>query len=158
MSISITPIQNKDNQSMAMIIRQVLTEFGANKPGFAWQDPELDNLTEAYQHPKMMYLVVHDGDKLIGGAGIGFLPLDGYCELQKMYFLEHYRGRGIASALLDKLLSFAKAQGYRFCYLETLASMQAAGKLYRKVGFQELPQPLLDTGHNGCDTFMKKSL
>ncbi|MEX2321092.1 MAG: hypothetical protein WD668_07040, partial [Saccharospirillum sp.] len=41
-------IQPADNAAMAIVIRQGLKEFGANRPGFAWQDPELDDLSRAY--------------------------------------------------------------------------------------------------------------
>lgn len=148
----IEPIQPADNATMAEIIRSGLTEFGANRPGFAWQDPELDRLSESYAPQGLAYWVARDQHgRLAGGCGIGRLEgVMNCCELQKMYIRPEYRGVGLGEALLLQALDFAEVH-YRWCYLETLASMSAAGRLYRRLGFMALPQPLGKTGHGGCD-------
>lgn len=43
-------------------------------------------------------------------------------------------------------------------YLETLSHMTQAISLYRKCGFELLTQPMGDTGHYSCDTWMNKLL
>lgn len=148
----IEPIREKDNAAMAEIIRAGLSEFGADRPGFAWQDPELDDLTEAYQADGMAYWVARDKQgRVVGGCGIGPLPgVDNCCELQKMYIRPENRGVGLGEALLRHSIGFAE-QHYRWCYLETMAEMASAGRLYRRLGFMALPQPLGATGHGGCD-------
>lgn len=40
----ISAIESSDNVEMAKIVRAGLTEYGANRPGFAWQDPQLNSL------------------------------------------------------------------------------------------------------------------
>lgn len=151
-SYILEPIRETNDADMAEIIRAGLTEFGANRPGFAWQDPELDHLTEAYSPEGMEYWVARNlNGKLAGGCGIA--PLQGVpdsCELQKMYIRPEDRRLGLGEALLRQALVFAE-QHYRWCYLETMASMAAAGRLYRRLGFMALPQPLGRTAHHGCD-------
>jgi putative acetyltransferase len=43
-NISIRPLRAGDNISIAAIIRKILAEFGANKPGTVYFDPTTDNL------------------------------------------------------------------------------------------------------------------
>ena len=92
---------------------------------------------------------------VVGGGGIA--PLDGgdpsICELRKMYFLPDARGHGLGEQLLRRCLDAARGFGFATCYLETLARMDDARKLYRKFGFQPLCAPMGNTGHFGCDSY-----
>lgn len=155
MRFEIREIQPQDNPHIARIIRQVLTEFGANRPGFAWADPELDTLSEAYLGERSVYYVVTQGAVVIGGAGIAPFPCEhpGLCELQKMYLLPSQRGQGIGKALMTQLLETAQINGYQGCYLETFSAMKAAIHLYVQSGFHRIQKPLGDSGHTSCDRF-----
>lgn len=155
MPFEIREIQPSDNSRMAAIIREVLTEFGANRPGFAWADPELDYLAQAYDKTgSVYYLMTHDRT-VIGGAGIAPFPCEyaGLCELQKMYLLPTFRGQGLGKTLMEALLKAAQAFNYRGCYLETFDAMSGAIALYEKMGFQPLAKPLGQSGHSSCNRF-----
>jgi putative acetyltransferase len=145
---------------MAAIIRRVMPEFGASGEGFAINDPEVDFMTRAYAGERSRYWVIEDAGKVIGGGG--FAPLDGgpsdTCELRKMYFLPEARGRGIGAELLAMCLGEAKRVGFRVCYLETLANMTSARKLYEAFGFARLEKPCGSTGHFGCDAWYAREL
>ncbi|WNG20767.1 GNAT family N-acetyltransferase [Cystobacter fuscus] len=148
------PIEPRDDAQMASVIREVMPEFGADGPGFALHDPEVDGLSAAYAVPGRAYwVVVDEADRVMGGGGIA--PLDGgvpgVCELRKMYFRPQVRGRGVGEQLLRQCLAFARQAGYQTCYLETLAGMTQAQKLYQRLGFQPLSAPMGATGHFGCD-------
>lgn len=153
-------IESKDNHATAELVRAVLTEYGANRPGFAWQDPSLDSLYEAYDVDKSAYYVLEDENGAIVGAG-GYAPfnceLKDCAELQKMYLYPQARGKGWGRQLIEHLLQQMQQTGYRHCYLETLASMREAVRLYEKQGFQCLSQPLGDSGHNACDQWYLRS-
>ncbi len=147
-------IQPQDDTAVAAIIRQVMPEFGADGPGFALHDPEVDHMSAAYAIPGAAYFVVVDeGGKVVGGAGVAALDGGeaGVCELRKMYFLPEARGKGLGETLLRHGLTVAESLGYRTCYLETLTGMDQAIRLYTKVGFKPLCAPLGRTGHGGCD-------
>lgn len=156
----IRPIEPRDDAAVAAIIREVMTEHGASGPGFAIHDPEVAAMSAAYQPPRAGYFVIDEGGRVLGGAGFG--PLVGgpedVCELRKMYFLPAARGRGLGGALLDRVLGEARAAGFARCYLETLASMEAARKLYRKKGFATIDAAMGATGHFGCNAFMLRAL
>lgn len=154
----IREIQEKDNAQVESLIRTCLIEFGANKAGFAWSDPNLGCFSEVYKQAKSNYWVVEEGGRIIAGCGIG--PIEGVvhvCELQKMYALKEARGIGIASQLLEISLTFAKKY-YQECYLETFGNMVAANKFYQKKGFTPLEKPLVETEHYACDKWYIKSL
>ncbi len=158
--MKIRKIEPQDNAQIAKVIRAVFDELNAPKVGTAYADPILDTLYEVYQKPQSVYYVVQKEGNVVGGCGIG--PLENasseYCELQKMYFAPEIRGTGLAQQIIEMCLDFAKSQGFEKCYLETLPFMQAAQKLYARVGFQYLDQPLGCTGHTSCDVWMIKEL
>ncbi len=159
-SFKIREIQPKDNQSVAKVVRNVLTEMGVPKVGTAYEDKSLDDMFATYDQDKMEYFVVVEKGEIIGGAGIG--PLlngdESVCELQKMYFLPVARGRGIGAAMMNTCLHYAKAEGYDKCYLETLPYMEDARRLYSRSGFKSLEKPMGDTGHYNCTMWMLKDL
>ena len=158
--IIIREIQQKDNQAIAQIVRDVLMELGAPKVGTAYADPNLDLLFESYQSSKSIYFVIENNSKIIGGAGISHLEneSESICELQKMYFLPEARGLGLGGKLINKCLNSAISFGFQKCYLETMHYMKAAQKLYQKVGFEYLSEPLGNTGHTSCPVWMLKDL
>ncbi len=150
----IRPIRAADDATVAAIIREVMSSFGACGPGFAINDPEVEHMSSAYAGPRSTYFVLEEAGRLIGGAGIA--PLEGgeadTCELRKMYFLPPARGRGLGGRMLGRCLDRARELGFRRCYLETLTGMDQAMRLYEKAGFRRLGGPVGCTGHFGCDT------
>ena len=151
----IRPITARDNPAMAAIIRRVMPEFGADGPGFAIHDAEVDGMYEAYAQPRCAYFVVERDGAVIGGGGVAPLQNAGQdvCELRKMYFLPEARGIGAGTAMMQRCLDAARAQGFRRCYLETLTGMDAAQSLYKRSGFTPLCAPMGGTGHFSCDRF-----
>ncbi|MFO1494252.1 MAG: GNAT family N-acetyltransferase [Lysobacterales bacterium] len=160
MSYDIRPITPADNAAVAQVIRSVMPEFGADGPGFAIHDAEVDHMAEAYAAPRSAYFVVVQDGQVCGGAGIA--PLVGHeadtCELRKMYFLPALRGQGAGWALMQRCLAYARSAGFRQCYLETLTGMDRAARLYEQAGFQRLPAAWGATGHFGCNRFYALSL
>lgn len=154
------PMTAADDPDVAAIIRTVMPDFGADGPGFAIHDAEVDAMSEAYRGPRAGYFVVEHRGRVIGGAG--FAPLAGgprdVCELRKMYFLPEARGLGVGSRLLDFVLDAAARAGYARCYLETLDRMHDAQRLYAKKGFDSIDAPMGATGHFGCNRFYLKRL
>ncbi|MEE9390960.1 MAG: GNAT family N-acetyltransferase [Planctomycetota bacterium] len=159
-SLQIRPLTRLDNPQIAEVIRAVMPEFGAQGPGFAIHDPEVDAMHAAYSLVRAAYFVVEEDNRVVGGAG--YAVLEGgdrdICELRKMYFLPELRGRGVGADILKFVLAQAAAAGFRRCYLETLTGMDAAKTLYRRFGFETLDGPLGCTGHFGCDTWMIRDL
>ena len=158
--IVIREIKKEDNQQIAGVIREVFIADNFPKTGTAFADTQLDFMFEAYDKPRATYFVVENNGKIIGGAGISQLESsdENICELQKMYFLQEARGKGIGFQMLQKCLEKATELGYSSCYLETLHEMLTAQYLYKKSGFEYLCAPMGNTGHTTCPVWMIKNL
>ena len=158
--MQIRPIQPEDNEALAKVIRAALTEFGANKPGTVYYDPTTDALYELFRTPGSYYFVATIDQIVVGGCGI--FPTDnlpeGTCELVKLYVAKEARGTGLGKQLMEKSMSWAKSHGYTQVYLESMPELTKAVSIYEKVGFKSLYGPLGNSGHDGCDIWMLKSL
>lgn len=153
-------IQPEDNSAIAKIIRESLSEFGADKPGTVYYDQSTDHLFELFRHENSVYYIAKLDHQIVGGGGIypseGLPP--GVCELVKMYLQKQARGQGLGKELIEKCLDFAAYAGYTSVYLETMPELRKAVTIYEKLGFEYLEKPMGNTGHYGCDVWMKKQL
>ncbi len=160
MELLIRKIKAEDNPFIEKIIKTVFEEHGLNKPGTAYYDECLKVMSEFYSIPKSIYYVGIENGKIIGSAGI--YPTEGLnedtCELTKMYLLPEARGKGYGRALVQKCITFAKAQGYKKIYLETMPEFKSAVGIYQKSGFDLLPGALGNSGHFTCSIHMIKNL
>lgn len=158
--IQIRPIEQRDNRQLATIVRDTLTEFGANVPGTVYFDPTTDALFELFRTPKSAYLVAERNGSLLGGGGI--FPTEGLpedtCELVKMYLLPEARGIGLGGSLISRCLELAKAEGFRRVYLETLPELHLALKVYERFGFKYLDASLGNSKHFGCGLWMLREI
>jgi putative acetyltransferase len=158
--IVIRPIEPADNIALAKVIRDTLTEFGANKPGTVYFDPTTDALFELFRTPGSIYFVAIINNIIVGGCGIYptmNLP-NGTCELVKLYLDSSARGTGLGKKLLLQSMQWAKENGYQQVYLESMPELSKAVSIYEKVCFERINQPLGNSGHCGCDIWMTKQL
>ncbi len=108
-------------------------------PGVARVRTDAASLLGAYAPPEGALLVA----TLAGNpAGcVAFKKLDGEtCEVKRMFVDPAFRKRGVARALMVRLLEEASRRGYRRVRLGTLHTMTAAQALYRDLGFVEIPR------------------
>jgi putative acetyltransferase len=159
-NIYIRPIRETDNAVIAAIIRSILTEFGANKPGTVYFDPTTDNLYQLFSVPDSAYFIAEADGQVVGGSGVfptsGLPP--GYCELVKLYLLPEMRGQGMGLRLMEACFQKAIDFGFTRMYLETMPELRTAIGRYEKAGFTYLAGPLGASGHYGCDLWMIKNL
>jgi putative acetyltransferase len=154
----IRTIQPEDNPALAIIVRNTLAEFGANRPGTVYFDPTTDALYELFRKPRSTYFVALHNGQIMGGAGI--YPSDGLpadtCELVKMYLVPAARGKGLGKLLIERSLEYAQQAGYKKVYLETMPELKKAVTVYEKFDFRYLDGPMGNTGHFGCGIWMLK--
>lgn len=159
-NIKIRPIQSSDNCELAVIVRNTLAEFGANRPGTVYFDSTTDALSELFLMPLSNYFVAETEGKILGGGGIfptEGLP-EGTCELVKMYLLAEARGIGLGRTLIELCLQAARENRFQQVYLESMPELHLALKIYAKFGFEYLSAPLGNSKHFGCGLWMLKKL
>jgi len=158
--MEIRNIVSKDNAAIAKIIRSSLEEFNAAKPGTVYFDKTTDRLSELFSAPSSAYFVIDIDGELAGGAGIfptEELPSD-TCELVKMYVAKKFRGNGYGQTLLNKCFAWAKHEGFKKMYIESMPELKNALGMYEKNGFRFIDKPMGNSGHTGCELWMIKEL
>jgi ribosomal protein S18 acetylase RimI-like enzyme len=85
-----------------------------------------------------MLVVVDPAGCVVGTAAVRRLEL-GVGELKRMWLRPSCRGHGLAPRLMDRCLDEARVLGGRVLRLDSEHRLEAAVKLYRRYGFQEIP-------------------
>ena len=149
-------IRNEDDPLLGAIIRGCFQDYNALEEGTVYSDPVIDRLSVAFNRDRSVYYVLELNGEVVGGAGIQPLKeADAtICELQKMYLRKDARGKGFGRMLLKKCLEFAKANGFKTCYLESLPELKDALKLYERAGFGYNDNRMGNTGYYGCSLYM----
>ncbi len=154
--LEIRKIRKNDNPQIASIIKEVLTEFGADPKTTMLGDPKANSMYEQYLEPNSIYYVAILDGEIVGGCGIKqLIEYDSsICELQRMYLLKKARGLKIGKKLIELSIEKAKEFNFKRIYIETISNMHSAQALYKKYGFEEISEYIGGTGHNGCDVKM----
>lgn len=157
----IRPIAPGDDAPLARIIRTNLEKFHLDIPGTAYFDPELDHLSRYYgaaPNLRAYFVAVDEAGRVLGGVGLAEFSGFSHCaELQKLYLAEEVKGRGLGTRLMRQVQSCARGLGYGQMYLETHSNLQAAIRLYEKLGFQRIQRPA-GAMHGTMDHFYLKAL
>lgn len=74
--------------------------------------------------------------EIVGCVALRPLPqIEGACEVKRLYVRPEHRGKQIADKLMEALHVFAAQLGYEWCYLDTKDDLQAAIRLYERLGY-----------------------
>lgn len=105
---------------------------------------EVLDLPGEYAPPQGRLLLATVGGQPVGCVALRPFPLDGVCEMKRLYVRPPFRG-ALGKALVDRVVREARNAGYRRMRLDTHPpTMASALKLYRSIGFYEVaPYPLV---------------
>ncbi|MCJ2165903.1 MULTISPECIES: GNAT family N-acetyltransferase [unclassified Pseudodesulfovibrio] len=134
----ITAYADHDTDAIVELITGIqIGEFGVATS--AEKQPDLRDIPGFYQQGAGNFWLAFEGDELVGTIALKDVG-DGVCALRKMFVKKEYRGkeRGVAVALMQTLLSWARSNGVREIYLGTVDIYHAAHRFYEKNGFTEV--------------------
>ncbi|MEZ4517963.1 MAG: GNAT family N-acetyltransferase [Chloroflexota bacterium] len=100
---------------------------------------DIDTFQTVYAPPDGLFLVVVDGDELIGTGAIRRRD-ETTAELKRLYLRTTYHGQGIGYRVASQLLAFARQQGYEAVRLSTGHVQQRAIHFYSRLGFVMLDE------------------
>lgn len=93
-----------------------------------------------YNHLETMDYValVYDGGNAVGCGALRSYS-DAEIEVKRVFLREDYRGRNIGGMLFKNLVGKAEELGFRRMILETGLFLEASVRLYRRFGFERIP-------------------
>jgi GNAT superfamily N-acetyltransferase len=97
---------------------------------------ELAGLPGDYTPPAGRLLLALVDDAPAGCIALRPLPANA-CEMKRLYVRPAYQGSGLGRALVEKVIALARGAGYGEMFLDTLPSMEAAQRLYARLGFRD---------------------
>ena len=129
-------------------IRELFTEYTAilvaGDPAFQHYldlqnyDREIEHLEEKYGEPEgRLYLA--EWDVAVAGCVALHRLSENTGELKRLYVRPAFRRFGIGRALTLKIIEEARAAGYRTLQLDTQPFLPEAIRLYRSLGFADMP-------------------
>ena len=142
MEIEIREIEVEDYKELLDFMRKVKgeTNFLLGYPDeikLSYED-EKEHIKKVKSSETSNYFVVMKNSKIIGCIGFN----GNIARKMKHYgtigisVLKEYWGRGIATALLEKLISWSKEKGIKKINLDVFENNERAIKLYEKFGFK----------------------
>jgi len=149
-SVQIEPLGHQHIEAAKAVIRDVCVEFFGQAPA---DFDDMDETSSHYTAPTGAFLVLLDRDVVVGTGAIRRID-DQTCELKRMWFLPSYRGRGYGTRMSEMLIAFARSAGYQRVRLDTAPELEAANRLYGRLGFQ----PIGRYNDGPCTIFMEKEL
>jgi ribosomal protein S18 acetylase RimI-like enzyme len=134
----IRPFTSDDQDAARRLINEGLGErFGFVDASF---NTDLDDITAHYiAHGHTFVVAERDGELV--GTGCLVVALDGATgQMVRVSVRGDRRGQGIGRALVEHLLSVARAGELRRVWMETNAGWESAIRLYESCGFRQYAQ------------------
>ena len=124
---------NSENKDFILLVKQLddyLAELDGEEHAFYNQLNKIDKLKHV--------VVAYENNKPVGcGAIREHAPRT--MEVKRMYTLPEYRGKGIATKILNELETWASELSYKKCVLETGKRQPEAMELYKRNGYRVIP-------------------
>jgi len=123
-------------EDTAAFLREHMNDMKAVSPPESRHALDLEGL----RRPDVTFWTMREAGRIVACGALRALSAD-HGEIKSMRTSRAYRGRGIASQMLDHIISEAKTRGYRRLSIETgsMDFFKPAHALYAKHGFEPCP-------------------
>ena len=117
-------------------------------------------LSKSLRKENNIYLLAYDENEPVGFAKVKRHSLNdqiesgAQMELQKIYVLPGYQGKGIGSALIKEIKSIARYVYPDYMWLDAHISNEKAVRFYERNGFQKLGSHYLTIGTQSFEYFL----
>jgi ribosomal protein S18 acetylase RimI-like enzyme len=124
----------------------------------------IERLTEELNNPESQFYFA-----VLGGAIIGYLKInlgqaqtelkeDNGLEIERIYVLKEFHGKGVAAALYQKAIAIARQQNCTYVWLGVWEENKRAIGFYTKNGFVEFDRHIFMVGDDAQTDIMMKLL
>ncbi|MGA2874604.1 MAG: GNAT family N-acetyltransferase [Nitrososphaerales archaeon] len=147
-------IDDLTGSEIQLFLKEHLEDMARHSPPESCHALDLERLRK----PEVTFWSAWNNNELLGcGALKELTPQHG--EIKSMRTAAAYRGKGVATALLNKILEEAKRRNYERVSLETgsMDSFAPARSLYARFGFKEC-NPFADYVEDPYSLYMTKEL
>jgi putative acetyltransferase len=126
-------VDDLSGSKIAELLRAHLQNLSALSPPCSMHALDID----ALRRPEITFWSVWEGEELMGCGALKELDPQ-HAEIKSMRTAAAYLRKGVASAMLEHIISEAKRRNYRRLSLETGAGapFEPARRLYAKFGFK----------------------
>ncbi len=134
MAITIQPLNKSQIEAAKAVIIEGCLEFFGHPPQYF---ADMEDIYAHYATPSGTFLVLMDGERVVGTGAVRRLDVK-TCELKRLWFLAPYRGKGHGAKMVELLFEFARSAGYHRIRLDSAPELEAANRLYRRLGFYDI--------------------
>ena len=121
---------NEDFKRLVVLLDEELEKRDGEEHAFYDQFNKIENI-------KNVIVAYTEQQPVAAGAFKKFSPEA--VEIKRMFVMPAFRGRGIAFQILQQLENWAAGLGYSYCILETGKKQPEAIALYKKSGYEVIP-------------------
>jgi diamine N-acetyltransferase len=171
-SIEIRKVEMSDIKELKIIAKQTFLEtFAAvnseeNMKVYLEQGFSNEKLTAELQNDDSEFYFASEGEKIIGYLKINTGPSQtelekdsNSIEIERIYVLNQFHGKGVGQLLLEKAIAIAKIQNVKFVWLGVWEENTRAISFYKKNGFVAFDKHIFKLGsEEQTDILMKRSV
>jgi GNAT superfamily N-acetyltransferase len=141
-SPAIVPFDPSHAAAVLDVIGTIFDEYAMTFDPSAY-DADLTDIPGSYLGRGGRFWVLVDADRVVGTVA-GMPADDRACEVKRLYLTAGYRGRGLGRALMDRLLDWACASGFRRVVAWSDARLVTAHGVYERLGFTRFGERICD--------------
>lgn len=147
--LTLRPGERSDGAGLRALVGGILQSYGLPTDSVI-SDGDLDDVADWYGRRNGIFEVLEDSSGALVGCCGAYARSAAVCELRRLYLAYKVRHRGLGRVLLDRVLDWARNQGFQTMELFTAPVLKEAVQLYERYGFARQTQQT-ESGDSACD-------